>query len=114
MGLLDSLHTFRFGREIDAAARRLADALWPDLWQRVQLRALQLPPAEARGYVRAYAAAAARPAVDALVRRHRVLGDWARPLLEERVVEELMVRSLQESWRLRRQRVPASPVRRAA
>jgi hypothetical protein len=43
-----------------------------------------------------------------------VLGDWARPLLEERVVEELMVRSLQESWRLRRQRVPASPVRRAA
>jgi hypothetical protein len=112
--MLDSLHTFRFGREIDAAARRLADELWPALWQRVQLRALHLPLAEARGYVRAHAAAASRPAVEAVVQEHRVLGDWARRPLEERVVDELMVRCLQESWRLRRQRVAPAAVRRAA
>lgn len=107
MGLFDSLVSLRSARHIHALAEELTQKVWPFVWRRVEERAPQLSPAQARGYVRTHAGAFVRSSAAAALRGHEALGLWATDAVVEQCLELVVRRAIEGAIRVQRERLQA-------
>jgi hypothetical protein len=77
-------------RMLDQRSSELVECCQDTVWQRVYRNALAMRPPEARGYIRARAAAIVHGEIDRMLRGAATLDAASRSCLESRVVDELI------------------------
>ncbi len=111
MEIFNLIAHLRGDARIAELAEEVADRSLEVVRERVATRLESLGMAEARGYIRARAAAAVRPAVDRLLSSDATIKRSWRTQLCERATEEIVRRLL---WEEMGRRQSSTPARRAA
>lgn len=120
MRFLRSLFSLSQAKRIHQLAAELADAHFDAIWGRLRARVVLMNPAEARGYVRAYAAAVLRGQVRLYLVDHNDLRARAAGPLLKQALDQVHWRAVEEIVRLRREVAAtaaasaAAPLRKAA
>ena len=120
MRLLRALFSLNQAKRIHQLAAELADAHFEAIWGRLQPRVVLMAPAEARGYVRAYAAAVLRGQVRLCLIDHADIRQRAADPLLKQALDQVLWRATAEIVRLRRElaaratSAKTAPARKAA
>ena len=110
MGLPQLLAHWFVTDKITELAERIAARSRQAVWQRVWQRVGTLCPAEARGYIRARAAAIVHQETDRLIAQEGSRAGEMREKLLSAAVETLIVQLLDQSQRTRRMNAPSRRV----
>lgn len=104
MSLFESLVSFRGARKAQALADELADRLTDRVWEEAGIKARHFSLAEARGYFRAHANRIVRAELQKpQLLKQTKLGPWQLQAVENLAAETLVIRSLQQLMRYRKQ-----------
>jgi hypothetical protein len=114
MRLLRALFPLSQARRIHELAAELADTHFEAIWGRVHSRVARMNPAEARGYVRAYAAAVLRGQVRLCLIDHPELRPSAAEPLLKQALDDVNWRAMAEIVRARREAAAAKSAPAAA
>ncbi len=106
MALLASLWGDRRNKFIVALAHDLARELEESLWALVAVRAPEMTPAEARGYIRAHSGSLVRQRINSVLhRRSLVLAPVQSQMLHQQVTDTAVDTALARALTARRQQV---------
>jgi hypothetical protein len=102
MNLWNLIRRFFSGVDLEEMADRVAAEAGPEVWKRVERRAVDLGVSEARGYIRARARSIVHQHVKAALAAGNVAADHHSALLElslDRVVKQGVTQALEASRR---------------